>query len=46
MAVFTLIYDMIVTYHEIFRTDTDTILEVFLIFVEGIILVDILDIRR
>ena len=46
LAVFTLIYNMIVTYHEIFRTDADTVLEVFLIFVEGIILVDILDIRR
>ncbi|CUQ63258.1 Uncharacterised protein [Segatella copri] len=37
---------MIITHHEIFRTDADTVLEVFLIFVERIILVDILDIRR
>ena len=45
LGVFALIHDEVAAHHEIFRTDADVILEILLIFVQRIVLVDVLHIR-
>ena len=44
LGVFPLIHDEVAAHHEIFRTDADVILEILFVFVQRIVLVDVLHI--
>ena len=44
-CIHTLVYDVVFAHYEVLRTNAYTILIVFLVFVEGVVLVDILNVR-
>ena len=44
-CIFPFVNDIVLTHHKVFRTDADMILEILLIFIEGVVLVDIFHIR-
>ena len=43
---FTTVYDVVAAYSHVLRAQRDVVLVVFLILIEGVVLVDVLDIGR